>query len=536
MKKISHVFIISIISVVNLVFTQNSYYEEKLTFTNGGNFGQSFGKSTAINGQDLVVSSLNKVHFYAYTDFAWEEYQQIETAVQSSYFGGNLQFDENKLFVSAQREENGKIYIYEKNGQNWVELGIITTDDQEVRWFGEKFHINDNLALIQASSQPVEGEESYNIVFLYQNIEDTWQEIERFISSNGGFGVGLSIINESKVYISDTSYPTTYLSSGKIHVYENYDGIWQESDLITPSLPVRGGVFGFKILQFGDWLFVSSPGKGSPYTQDPDYPGLVYVYRFETGELVEYDVLESSDGSGLDQFGFDLAITDSMIVVSSIKDNVAGPSSGSICIFKLGESGQWTEYKKICPNDLESPDFFGTSVNITNEFVFSSSPFKNNIMGAVYAFDPNDNSLHANFAGDVRNGNAPITVQFTSVPQGNPSAYEWDFNSDGFVDSTEPNPQFTYQIDGIYSVTLTVYDESGGDEEIKTDYIQVVSDILFGDVDQSGSLDVGDLVLFVAFVLGDAEPTKNQFLAGDVNYSGQIDIIDIVMVIYEILG
>ncbi|NQU67839.1 MAG: hypothetical protein HQ510_07855, partial [Candidatus Marinimicrobia bacterium] len=46
----------------------------------------------------------------------------------------------------------------------------------------------------------------------------------------------------------------------------------------------------------------------------------------------------------------------------------------------------------------------------------------------------------------------------------------------------------------------------------------------------------GDLVLFVAFVLGDAEPTENQFLAGDVNYSGQIDIIDIVMVIYEILG
>jgi len=103
------------------------------------------------------------------------------------------------------------------------------------------------------------------------------------------------------------------------------------------------------------------------------------------------------------------------------------------------------------------------------------------------------------------------------------------------VDSTEPHPQFTYQIDGVYTVTLTVYDESGSDDEVKIDYIQVVSDILFGDVDQSGELDVGDLVLFVAFVLGDAEPTEDQFLAGDVNYSGQIDIIDIVMVIHEIL-
>jgi len=55
-------------------------------------------------------------------------------------------------------------------------------------------------------------------------------------------------------------------------------------------------------------------------------------------------------------------------------------------------------------------------------------------------------------------------------------------------------------------------------------------------VDQSGELDVGDLVLFIAFVLGNAEPTEEQFLAGDVDYSGQIDIIDIVMVIDEILG
>jgi len=47
---------------------------------------------------------------------------------------------------------------------------------------------------------------------------------------------------------------------------------------------------------------------------------------------------------------------------------------------------------------------------------------------------------------------------------------------------------------------------------------------------------VGDLVLFVAFVLGDAEPNEDQFIAGDINYSGQIDIIDIVMVIHEILG
>jgi len=127
-------------------------------------------------------------------------------------------------------------------------------------------------------------------------------------------------------------------------------------------------------------------------------------------------------------------------------------------------------------------------------------------------------------------------VQFTAVPQGNPTSYEWDFNSDGIIDSTEPNPEFTYQINGVYTVTLTVYDETGSDEEIKTDYIQVVADILFGDVNGDGILDVSDLVMYIDFVLGYSEPEEEQFLSGDVNYSGQIDIIDIVMVIDAILG
>ena len=213
----------------------------------------------------------------------------------------------------------------------------------------------------------------------------------------------------------------------------------------------------------------------------------------------------------------------------------AGMGSGSAYIFEL-VSDQWVEVKKIIPSDSRNGDFFGSAVSMNEDYVIIGAPDKNNLEGAVYVYDPHDTSLHANFAADVRNGNAPVTVQFTSVPQGNPTAYEWDFNSDGFIDSTDPHPQFTYQINGVYTVTLTVYDETGIDDEVKTGYIQVLSDILFGDVDQSGELDVGDLVLFVAFVLGDAEPNEDQFIAGDINYSGQIDIIDIVMVIHEILG
>ncbi|MDF2731438.1 MAG: carbohydrate-binding protein, partial [Desertimonas sp.] len=64
------------------------------------------------------------------------------------------------------------------------------------------------------------------------------------------------------------------------------------------------------------------------------------------------------------------------------------------------------------------------------------------------------------------NGVAPLTVQFSSAGSRDPDVndsirFEWDFQNDGTVDSTDPNPTFTYTANGKYTVKLTVYDASG---------------------------------------------------------------------------
>lgn len=56
---------------------------------------------------------------------------------------------------------------------------------------------------------------------------------------------------------------------------------------------------------------------------------------------------------------------------------------------------------------------------------------------------------------------------------GNIVGYEWDFDGDGTVDSTEPNPIYEFPGNGEYFVTLTVIDDEGirgtGESEIKID-------------------------------------------------------------------
>ncbi|MEN6517880.1 MAG: PKD domain-containing protein [Methanospirillum sp.] len=80
----------------------------------------------------------------------------------------------------------------------------------------------------------------------------------------------------------------------------------------------------------------------------------------------------------------------------------------------------------------------------------------------------------AEFAANVTNGTAPLTVAFTDNSTGeNITARAWDFQNDGVVDSLLENPTFTYTTAGTYPVNLTVTNGGGSDSEVKTGYITV---------------------------------------------------------------
>ena len=75
--------------------------------------------------------------------------------------------------------------------------------------------------------------------------------------------------------------------------------------------------------------------------------------------------------------------------------------------------------------------------------------------------------LKADFTATPTSGVAPLTVQFTDLSTGEPSQWQWDFDSDGQVDDWRRNPQWTYTSPGTYTVTLTVTKGNLSDTEIK---------------------------------------------------------------------
>ncbi len=90
-----------------------------------------------------------------------------------------------------------------------------------------------------------------------------------------------------------------------------------------------------------------------------------------------------------------------------------------------------------------------------------------------HPFSYGEEPLVANFSTTQTDSIVPVTVQFCNYSIGDIQTYEWDFNNDGIIDSNEPEPEYTYQDTGYYSVKLTVYDTDESDEFLRENYIHV---------------------------------------------------------------
>ncbi len=122
----------------------------------------------------------------------------------------------------------------------------------------------------------------------------------------------------------------------------------------------------------------------------------------------------------------------------------------------------------------------GSSSSITNNSLSSDN---GNKMGNDTVNSDNSDIVSGNYGGtleadftvDKSSGNPPFTVQFTDQSTGNILSYEWDFQNDGTIDSTEQNPSYTYTSIGFYTAKLTVTGPDSTDEKAMNITVQTDS-------------------------------------------------------------
>jgi PKD repeat protein len=168
----------------------------------------------------------------------------------------------------------------------------------------------------------------------------------------------------------------------------------------------------------------------------------------------------------------------------------------------------------------------------TSDIAFSNGMLSENTATEITAIWVDDavyvsTTLDAEFSTSPLEGVAGVTeFTFTDATSGGkpPYTYEWDFDNDGTVDSTDASPTHTYSNAGTYAVTLTVTDSMATTAtEIKTGYITIYK---LGDANKDGNVNSLDITKVERIIVMLANPTPG----ADANGDGNINAIDITAV------
>jgi hypothetical protein len=130
---------------------------------------------------------------------------------------------------------------------------------------------------------------------------------------------------------------------------------------------------------------------------------------------------------------------------------------------------RWGDYSAMQIDPVGDSTFWYTS-----EYIGTGGARKTKIA----SFNLDHVLLTAKFSASNTAPLTNTTVRFTDISLGGPLSWSWEitpgtFNYVGGTSASSRNPQVQFTDDGLYTVSLTVFDGTNSDSEIKTDYINV---------------------------------------------------------------
>lgn len=156
--------------------------------------------------------------------------------------------------------------------------------------------------------------------------------------------------------------------------------------------------------------------------------------------------------------------------------NVTGdiPISVSFTDLSKGEIDSWEwdfDGDGIADNTEQNPTYsFGDPCNCTVTLTVRGPGGEDSVLLPLI-FTPV--KLVADFAADPTEGQGKTTVNFTDLSLGRITAWAWDFNNDGTIDSTDQHSSYRYTRNGNYTVVLSVSGPYGNDTMTKADFIHM---------------------------------------------------------------
>lgn len=337
------------------------------------------------------------VNIYKKFGYEWEYMQTLQNKEINpyNYFGHRTFMSGNHLAISSIGDRtmgfmSGAVHVFCLNNGTWTFQQTIRQPEVEDKaQFGEAIYMSGQYLFVGA---PGYGN---GTVFIYSFSENSFtllQEIVNPDSSGKQFGKSLAFAN-GWLYIGAPS-ANSPMQKGGVYLYSRNGITWElnhTQSVLVPDDIDYGALFGYSVSAEEDKLLVGAPHANifNENGEEIFFGGKVYYYQYSysTGLYTKINEFINPDPDSHDLFGSDVMISDSLLFMTSPKDDINENDEGNIYIFRT-VGGQWVHTalnnKEANENQYFANNFF---VDGWNLFIGSAGNKTEKNKGVLYTYD-----------------------------------------------------------------------------------------------------------------------------------------------------
>lgn len=248
----------------------------------GTNPGDGFGISVAISADTVIVGAylydlplnVDQGAFVVFTrsSGSWSQRAKLTSTSASAgdHFGVSVAFSGGTVVVGANKDtvggvvDQGSAYVFTGSGGFWTEQaqlfgnGGLTGDE-----FGTSVSISGNTAIIGANKDDVNGNADQGSAFVFTRSGNSWSQEAQLTDTNGAqgdeFGISVSLNGDAAVVGAYKDDVGGNVDQGSALVFIRSGVSWTQQTQLNSTGGTGGDQFGRSVALSGDKIVVGAP-------------------------------------------------------------------------------------------------------------------------------------------------------------------------------------------------------------------------------------------------------------------------------------
>jgi len=363
--------------------------------------------------------------FELQADGSWLETQKLfaSSAAQGDGFGRALSLSGDRAIVASRSHDaaagtdQGAAYVFERIGGTWTEVAeLLASDAAAFDEYGFSVAIDGDYATVGTYRNDDQATDAGK-VYVYERIGGVWIEVKKLYASDASagsdFGWSLALDGSTLLVGADREGPPGN-GAGAVYAFERQAGTWTETQKFKGTDTIPLDYFGWSLDLDGDVAVIGAHQAESatdPFSWDE---GAAYVFERSGSTWTQTALLEGSDITAADQFGYGVGISGDRILVGAPDHNIGGQGNlGAAYLFGRDAAGGWVELAKYEATDGQASDILGRACALSGDVAIVGATGDDDLgsyAGAAYLLDVEPLSMAGGSISLVAGGSRDLAL------------------------------------------------------------------------------------------------------------------------------